>query len=390
MPTVAYLATGKLFLKRDGKAPEPIESAFAQEMIEDAIRRREKSEWKTKGQTGGFMSGGALWGAGDEGDPANRRIHISGITQGRRDGELLYALDTDQVGGLFVYDVGERTERRLFHNHRFRARHLSRHPSRPQVAFSTYHEDGTSGIAVMNVENNDLNQLTEGDSLDEAPSWVPGSESRLVFQSAGIGRNQQGAPVGIGPYAVQQLDFRTGDMETLLEDPKQDYLLPRMLEDGSLLFIRRPYQQVVRPHGVRILLDVVLFPVRLIWALLGFLNFFSLMFSGNPLMTAGGPKKEGPTPRQLMLWGKLIDAEKAEKRAKKGEPVSLVPKEWQLVRRLPNGGEEVLAESALSYDVSADGSIVFTNGSAVFQRDAKGGTHQLCEGNLIEHVTVAG
>ena len=48
----------------------------------------------------------------------------------------------------------------------------------------------------------------------------------------------------------------------------------------------------------------------LVWAIMGFLNFFSMMFANKPLMTAGGPKREGPNPRHVMLWGKMIDAEK--------------------------------------------------------------------------------
>ena len=32
------------------------------------------------------------------------------------------------------------------------------------------------------IEGHDIRQLTEGDSVDEAPSWVPGDTRRIVFQ----------------------------------------------------------------------------------------------------------------------------------------------------------------------------------------------------------------
>jgi hypothetical protein len=389
-PTVAYLASGKLYLKQEGRATEPIESAYGQELIEDAIRRREKNEWKNRSQTGQMMSGGAPWGDRNLVGAETRRIHISGVTRGGRPGELLYALDTDQVGGLFTYDIAQRHEQRLYHNHRFRARHLSRHPEQPLATFSLQQEDGTSAIAVMNLENNDLQLVTEGDSLDESPSWAPGGGSRLVFQSAGLARNQQGALAGVGAYVIQQLDLDRENLSTLLEDDKRDFLLPRIAPDGSLYFLRRPYQGMARASGLHILRDVVMFPIVLLWAVLGFLNFFSTMFAGKPLITSGGVRREGPSPRHMLLWGKLVDAERAERRAKKGEPVALVPDDWELVHQRPEGGEEVISGGVVSYDVCADGSVVYTNGTAVYHREANGRKGQLCEGKLIEHVVVTG
>lgn len=389
-PTVAYLASGKLYLKQEGRATELIESAYGQELIEDAIRRREKNEWKNKSQTGQMMSGGAPWGDRNLVEAETRRIHISGVTRGARPGELLYALDTDQVGGLFTYDIAQRHEQRLYHNHRFRARHLSRHPEQPRATFSLQQEDGTAAIAVMNLENNDLQLVTEGDSLDESPSWAPGGDSRLVFQSAGLARNQHGVLAGVGAYVVQQLDLDRENLSTLLEDEKRDFLLPRFAPDGSLYFLRRPYQGMARASGWHILRDVVMFPIGLLWAVLGFLNFFAMMFSGKPLTTAGGVRREGPSPRHMLLWGKVVDAERAERRAKKGEPVALVPDDWELVHQRPEGGEEVISGGVVSYDVCADGSVVYTNGTAVYHREADGRKRQLCEGKLIEHVVVTG
>lgn len=388
-PVVAYLANGKLFLKQEGQSALPIESQFAQEMIEQAIRSRERNEWKTRSQTGRLMSGRPLLGDTDDEDPTARRIHISGITRGDPEGTLLYALDTDRVGGLFLYDPSEGSERRLFHNPNFRARHLSRHPAWGMVAFSLHADDGTSSIAVMEMNGSGLQTVTEGDSLDESPAWIPGTESKLVFQSAGIGRDPAGHIAGIGPYAVQLLDLDQGDLTTLLEDPAKDFLLPRMAGNGSLYFIRRPYQPVRHTPILAILKDALLLPVRLVWAVFGFLNFFSLMFGGKPLMTAGGVKREGPSPRHMLLWGKVIDAERAERQAKAGSPAALVPRDWELVCRSPAGAETVLAQSVISFDLCDDGGVVYTNGTGVYYRTSDGQTESVCDGRMIEHVVIA-
>ena len=83
----------------------------------------------------------------------------------------------------------------------------------------------------------------------------------------------------------------------------------------------------------------------------------------------------------------MIDAEKAIA-AKKGDAKSLVPPTWQLVKRAGDDTETVLAKGVLSYDVADDGSIVYTNGSAVYHRAPDGTVTELCRGKMIEHVSV--
>lgn len=385
-PVVACLADGKLFLHGVGPAVRVVESQYAQEVQDDLQRARQKNEWKTRSQTGRMMAGGAMWGA-DPTEPAARSFQISGITRGGEPGSLLYALDSGSVSGLFHYDIGENAEQRLFHNNRFRIRHLARHPDGRQIAFSMANDDGTTSIALVPMNGNGLQVLTEGDSQDEAPAWVPGG-SRLVFQSSGLGRNAEGHLLGIGPAHIQLLDLDREDLSTLLEDPKKDYLLPRMTADGTLYCIRRPYQPNRLPGVGHLVKDLLLLPVRLVFALFGFLNFFSQLFSGKPLMTAGGPKKEGPDSRYVMLWGKMVDAERAEKATRKGEPVALVPKDWELLEHTADGNERVLAESVVSYDLCDDGTLVYTDGNSIYRIHPSGEKKRMWQGKRISHLLV--
>ena len=192
------------------------------------------------------------------------------------------------------------------------------------LALSLRAPDGTASVAVMEAGGKGLKSVTEGDSVDESPSWIPSEQKALLFQSAGVGRNPQGIAIGLGPYAIQRLDIDSGNLTAVLEEEANDLLLPRMSADGGLYFVRRPY----RPHAVspwRILTDALLFPFRVVRAIVHFLDFFSLMFSRKPLLTAGGPKTEGPDARSLMLWGRFIDAEKALRKAKQGDQGPLVP-----------------------------------------------------------------
>jgi hypothetical protein len=389
-PTVAYLAEGKLYMKRGDAAPRLIDSPFVQQMLDRIQRTRERHDWKNQGMAwqmgaGGF--GGFMGGRPNM--PAEvRRVRFSGLTRGQNPGELLYALDTDHVGGLFVYDTSQQSERRLYHRNQFRAANLSRHPSNDTLAVSLRGEDGSAPIAIMEPDGRGLKEITEGDVIDEAPAWSPGDGKTILYQSSGIGRNAAGFMVAQGPYAIQKLDLDSGDLTTLIEEDNFDLLLPRLLPDGSVLFIRRPYE----PGGVtvsplKVAKDILFFPFRLVVAIVHFFNWFSHVFARKPLITAGGPPKEGPEARYIMLWGRMIDAEKAIA-AKKGDAKSLVPPTWQLVKRAGDDTETVLAKGVLAFDLADDGSIVYTNGSAVYHRTADGTIAELCRGKMIEHVSV--
>ena len=387
---IGYVAEGKLYLKREvDEAPKLIDSPFVQQMLDRIQRTRERHDWKNQGmawQTGAMGLGG-LGGMAGARMPMVRNVRIRGISRGAGDGEMLYCLETDTVGGLFSYDTQVNHERRIYHRNDFHAAELSRHPATGALALSLQSDDGTAHIGVMDAEGRGLKEVTEGDSVDESPAWIPGTARGLVFQSAGVGRNPAGIRVALGTYAVQKLDLDSGEFVTLLEEDTHDLLLPRMQPDGSLLFIRRPYE----PHGPpiswwKVGLDVLLFPYRFVVAWVHFFNWFSQVFARKPLITAGGPPKEGPEARYLMLWGKMIDAEKAI-RSKSNDARSLVPKTWRLTRRTPDGVEETLAESVLSYDVTDDGRIVYSNGSVIYQLDGPGAKpREICRGRMIEQV----
>jgi hypothetical protein len=242
----------------------------------------------------------------------------------------------------------------------------------------------------MAADGSDLTEVTEGDSVDQAPSWGPGPGRQLVFQSAGIGRDRNGAFHSLGPFAVKRLDLDGGELTALLEDPGHDLLGPRVAPDGSLLCIRRPYKGRSGATFLAAMKDFVLFPARLLHALFQWLNFFTARYSGRPLTTAGGPKREGADIKQMMVWGNLIDAEQAARDGAPGDDSpDLVPSSWQLVRRGPDGRVQSLAGGVLSFDVADDGALVYTNGTAVYVI-AGGAKRRLCTDHAIEQVIVVG
>ncbi len=388
---IAFLSDGKLFVKEPETDARRIESEFAQDVINRALQRNNKHQWKVGGgEDENFGQRNRLWGVSAE-DPTLMRINIVTVTPGGKDNELLYALDTQTVGGLFTYDVGQNKEKRIFHREGLFIRDLDKHPlHEDMVVCSQRQKNGTASIALC--ERAGVQSITEGDCVDEAPTWVPNQKKQVVYQSAGLARSQSGAYVGQGPSAVQKLDLETGEMTTLLEDAGFDFMSPHLTAGGDLYFIRRPYEVGGRVNypPTRILLDVLLFPFRLIRAIALYLNFFSMIYSKKPLITATGTKMDGLDMKNVFLRGRMINAEEMLKdAARSDEPPSLVPETWQLVKKTATGAEEILVKGALAYDLDAQGNIVYSNGMAVYELQADGGRKLLTKsGQVIENLVV--
>jgi len=381
----AYLSQGELHLKLGEGPVRPVESRFGQSLRDRAMQIQNRNSWKTQGTGARFMSGGALWGNRDS-DPGEMRIAITGISSGCQNGELLYSLATDDIGGVFLLRNQAREEQRLLYTADFPVRRLAASPGQGRVACVLQHKGGRSSIAMMRGNGTDLREVTQGDTIDDAPRWSPASANEPMFQSAPIGRNQSGFAVTQGPFAIHKLDLDAGEVSTLAEDPQFDSLMPHLSGDGTLYYIRRPYRDPSQPPSFwRAALDLILLPLRILFAVFQFLNFFTVRYTGNTLTTAGNARQKRPDVRQMMVWSNLLDARKAAEHDSSGTP-SLVPKTWELIRRPTGTGEEVVAKGVLSFDMYADGSLLCTNGSGVYRVDPTGAKEALAEGALIEQV----
>jgi hypothetical protein len=189
---------------------------------------------------------------------------------------------------------------------------------------------------------------------------------------------------------VQKLNVETGELSLVAEDARHDLLAPQMDARGALYFIRRPYKFSSGRPWWRVLLDVVLIPWRLLQAIFQFFNFFSMKYTGKPLdpgtLEAGGVARKNLDVERMVLWGNVVEAHDAMRRAKPEETPDLVPRSWELVRHDVDGREIALAAGVLSYDLLPDGSVLYSNGSAVFLRASDGTVRRLLRAAYIEKV----
>ncbi|XLZ70482.1 hypothetical protein ABT364_00520 [Massilia sp. SR12] len=378
---VGWVSNGKLFVQGGYGAVQEISSPYAQQAIDRAERSREKNAWK-KDTAFGVAAQGNYRDFERDADP----ILISSARFGA-DGKLLYFQADHGMGGLFSYDLASGHEERLLHRQQLRLQDMALSPSGQTIYCTMESRGGASHIASLSAGGDGLRELTGGDTIDAAPTAVPGAEGVLIYQSAGIGRDQQGGWAGIGHVTLQELNTATGRITPVLEDPRYDFLSPRVAADGALFFIRRPYEPPQYNAG-NVVLDTVLFPFRLLRAVFHYLNFFSLMYSRKPLSGAGGMPTQADM-KNIVLQGRRIDAERALRReASIGGVPSLVPSTWQLVRRTRSGSESVVASNVSSFDITQNGTIVYSNGRGMFALDAQGRSSLVSQGDLVGAVLV--
>lgn len=381
-----HIAKGELWL-RDGGAARRIESPFAREVVERDAQSRRTSSWKSapREEQAGVIPNTMLWGKAGQAGPLAPPRFLFARPAANAD-ELFYLLAVGGSVGLFRQQLADGHEVRLFHRNDFQSLGFDFGAAADRLAIARANPDRTAHLEVYDTEGNCKGAVTGGDCVDAAPSFVPGERTLLVFQSSGAARHpQSGHVVAIGHAAVNRLDYASGKLETLIDDPRFDHLAPRMDRAGNLYAIRRPVEKPATQQIGTALGDTLLFPWRLLKAIFGYLNFFSMIYGREPLRSAGGPRAPELDRDLGKLWlhGRMIELSRIAPDAQGNG--GLVPRNWELVRRDASGAVEVLAQHVVSFDLDADGAVVYSNGFDIFS--LRGGQREsLTRGELVESV----
>ncbi len=342
-----------------------IESKFADELVAREEQAQRRHSWKAgDDDPANPFNRQATWGR-QSASAELSRPKFTALSRGDSPDEIAYTLATTGVGGLFTQSLAGKEEKRLMHRSSFFASHLDRQPSSGRFAFSRAQSDGSVNLCIRQPEANHEDEVTEGDSVDEAPSWCGDNAEALVYHSCGIGRDARGIIFGYSPSQIERLDLSTGEIETLADSERHDLLCPRTDAAGVLYYIRRPFVDPRKVSHAHALKSALLLPWHVLTALVGFLNAFSMMFGGKPLARSR-PGGAGLGPADDLayhrIWGRAIESRDLL-RARKGESIeSLVPSSWELVRQTADGQTHVLSSGVAAFDLGADGRIVVSNG----------------------------
>jgi hypothetical protein len=386
-PSIAYVAAGKLHLVLGDAPPRAITSSYAEKVRERAQSIDRRHAWKTEGRGGRFAGAGA-WAGADELALVAPVARITGLARARSEGQILYALDTEMVAGVFSYEIEGGAEKRIYHATDKRLVDLATHPDHEAVACAIRHKNGTSSIALMREDGAEIQIVTDGDTIDLAPRWIADSPRSLVYQSAGVGRDPSGVFAGVGPFSVVRLDVEDGKLSTLIEDNRFDFVHPQLASGGSLFAIRRPYAGADKSVPVgRVISDTLLAPFRVGNAVVQYLNFFTARYTGKPLVTSKGARSRAADAKRMAELGNLAEANEAARRALEREEQDNgnVPSTWELVRFTSGGSVEIVATGVASYDL-VEGGVVFSDGRHISVKRGDDKPERIASDQDIERV----
>ncbi|MBF0406870.1 MAG: hypothetical protein HQM10_05930 [Candidatus Riflebacteria bacterium] len=340
-------------------------SSFAIEKAEIEKKQWEKQSWKASGEASegeALVSRSLLWGARQQQFSSSRPQFRACWKSGER---LYYILAMSKARGLFYFDTRENKEIRLFHREEFDPHGFFLQEDN-KIITTQVNRDASIHLIKMNEEGKDVRVITSGDCIDENP-WVQGSY--IYYQTSGLARSPEGHVVSSSSCAIYMLNTANGDIKPIKEHPDIDYLLPKGDHLNNLYYIERPHKKPGEPANfIEILKDLIMFPYRIVVAIFGFLNLFSLIFGKKPLMTAGGAESQEIDISNKIIHGQLVNTLEVAK--KEGRQVA-VSREWKLKKLLPDGTEETVGNHVLWFDLDKSGAPIYTDGFRVYDASGK-------------------
>ncbi len=369
------ISDGELHQISDSKSIR-VECQRITNYLETLQRMRQRDEWKTTGKGAKFMNVEQKE-YGDvtaHGEPLLRSI-------GHYEDKLLYCTFTDGMGGLYRKDTESGDESYIFANKEYDLTGVSTREGKCVLtcAMGRYERH----IGIVNMENGDVQQITEGFTSETHPFISRKDSRRILYTSMGYARNQQGEVVEKSPCSICCYDESTGELAELIANDAFDYIKPADDDGGNIYYIKRKYEPTKRDSNI--FMDILLFPARIIKAIGGFLSVFSMAFGGEPLRTGGKnpAKSRAADERELFVEGNLIKAQKLSENSDEG----IIPSDWTLVR-YSDGVETVLKKGVMDYCITENGDIVYSNGSAVRVLHKDGKDEKLCRLKLANSITV--
>ena len=353
----------------DGEKVALYESEYIARYREYVENKNRKDEWKYTGEGARFRGDYERFQ-----ESRNEKVfaYINGV---QWDGEsVLYSFTVNDTSGVYRKYVAERAAdgKENKEDHILTSSDeeiLSVHACGKTLAVTVKHGI-TSSVGLLRSDNAELKTLTDGDVRDANAYFSSARCDTILFDSAGAGMDGDGNYTGkFSPSAICSLNLNTMEISEILRDEKKSFFKPKTAPDGTLYCIERPTKE--KKSG-SLLLDIVLFPVRIVQAIAMFLQAFVMIFTGKSLTSA---TSEGANPARgrkdkvskIYIDGNLIEAEKELKRnkRKKDKEYGFIPLSWKLVK-VQGGATEPVKSGVCDFALAQDGGIYCTNGRHIF------------------------
>ncbi|MBO5240566.1 MAG: hypothetical protein J6B56_04000 [Clostridia bacterium] len=350
------------------------ESHYITRYKENCLRAAKSKEWKK--QTDLMISGEYYFEEENE-TAVFSMVHCVSPTS--EENKLAYSFTVGGTSGIYYkyIDDKEKTEAHALSSSD--VEFLSLYITEEGKMLGAVKTDSVcSNIAIFKKDGSEYETLTGGDSLDENPSLD--QNGNVLFNSYAVGRDQNNAFITYLPSEIYQINPETLEIKTLISDEKYSYIKPMEDDAGNLYCIRKPSEEKTEES---VFLQILMIPVRIVQAIVGFISAFVMCFAKKPLVSGGSARaignggetaKNGGDPKKMWINNHLVNVEKELKRNQKSEEYGFIPKNWTLVRPIKDEsgnyvGEYELARGVADYCiVKEDGKtvLVYTNGKRVF------------------------
>jgi hypothetical protein len=350
---------------------------------------KKKHAWKTEGSGAAFMGvHNPLAYYSSENVIAN----INGIAVVPNQSKMLYSISIDEFSGIFIKNPLDNSELEGLvtsnMDNGFFSVDYDERTEKIAVSVSEGHLE--KHIAVMSIDRGGYNVLTEGESIDENPSWAKTDKNAIYYDSAGIAISSIGELGGLGTKSILKLDLNSGDIEEVVHINKHDCIKPIEDREGNLYFIKRPHDENYSKAAS--LKDVILMPYKFLKAIFGWMNLFTAKYTGDTLTSVGQnpAKTKQRTQEEIFIEGNLINAEKTLKENQSaGEKFpGVAPRSWELMKMSQSGEMKSIKKGVIDFDINSRGEIVYSNGKYLLKVGNNSSEKVIGKVNLVNKVRI--
>ena len=244
-------------------------------------------------------------------------------------------------------------------------------------------------LCILPLEGNRTKELTEGECQDSNPHFNPLNREEIFYDTCGLSYTND---IAFGPKEICKLNLKTGELETVMSDHKFDFFKPQMDTNGNLYFIKRPYGSTQPLDPFSSIKNLLLAPVKIVKAIVGWLDFFTQRYTGESLKTTSGrnpAKVKQKSEEELFIEGNLIKAHQSlEKNKNAGEKFpGLIPSSWELIKLKPTGEVQVMKKGVMSFSVQEE-KIYYSNGQHIISLAPDSSETLILEEKLVSKIVL--
>ncbi len=383
MNSLLYLSKGELFCTQE-HSTFVVECQAIEQYKTNLQEIRQRKEWKTQGSGAMFM-GTATYdnNTGDEG------IFPAAAVMSE-DNHIIYCACLQNGTAIYSKSLIDprKQEGLVLRKNDLSVYDMDYDSANNRLAISASTQGYERHLAILPLEDANIHFLTEGDCHDSNPSFDPNHSEILYYDSCGFAYNQQENLVGLGPKGICRLNLKTGELKTIMENQHYDFFNPKMDKEGNLYCIQRPYKTFHEAFSFK---ELLLAPVKILRAIIGWLDFFTQRYTGESLRSTTGSnpaKMKQKSDEELFIEGNLVNVKRAlAENQKSGDKYpGIVPQSWTLIKMTPDGTISTLKKGVLSYALRADGVLFYANGRHLVEHTPECAEKSLYEGTLITKI----